>query len=422
MKKTDVLFSSRKFRTVVFACGAAFLAIAAVFLFLFFREGGFGILFAKAKDFKVVMSADEHVFDKIGEKFVLSASLDPDDGVELTFSSSNEDIVNVTADGTVTSLKGGVAAVKASCEIKGEEVFGVCVVTVNAAQTAGGNSGTTGGDSGYVPEIPEAEFDKDGFLSGDNFFEYYQMNTDTVAWLHVPGTNINLPVAQAPMSDPEDYLSHGLNRYKKYSGSAFVDSSSKLSRYGGFVGISELNTVVYGHARGDDIFDQLEKNLVLSSWFENKENRYVYVNTATELTKWEIFAVYYTNFAVDSNKKAVTRLNYMLTTEELTEKYGEDYLAAQALAGNLEKLMKNGAEMAQTANSWRDRMDTTSYRYGAFSKSLGARDWGVTVTENDRIISLVTCADNDTDVRFVVQAKLVSSKDRTTGKITNYGG
>ena len=119
MKKTDVLFSSRKFRTVVFACGAAFLAIAAVFLFLFFREGGFGILFAKAKDFKVVMSADEYVFDKIGEKFVLSASLDPDDGVELTFSSSNEDIVNVTADGTVTSLKGGVAAVKASCEIKG---------------------------------------------------------------------------------------------------------------------------------------------------------------------------------------------------------------------------------------------------------------------------------------------------------------
>ena len=183
-----------------------------------------------------------------------------------------------------------------------------------------------------------------------------------------------------------------------------------------------MNTVVYGHARGDDVFDQLEKNLVLSSWFENKENRYVYVNTATELTKWEIFAVYYTNFAVDSNKKAVTRLNYMLTTEELTEKYGEDYLAAQALAGNLEKLMKNGAEMAQTANSWRDRMDTTSYRYGAFSKSLGARDWGVTVTENDRIISLVTCADNDTDVRFVVQAKLVSSKDRTTGKITNYGG
>ena len=347
MKKTDVLFSSRKFRTVVFACGTAFLAIAAVFLFLFFREGGFGILFAKAKDFKVVMSADEHVFDKIGEKFVLSASLDPDDGVELTFSSSNEDIVNVTADGTVTSLKGGVAAVKASCEIKGEEVFGVCVVTVNAAQTAGGNSGTTGGDSGYVPEIPEAEFDKDGFLSGDNFFEYYQMNTDTVAWLHVPGTNINLPVAQAPMSDPEYYLSHGLNRYKKYSGSAYVESSSKLSRYGGFVGISELNTVVYGHARGDDIFDQLEKNLVLSSWFENKENRYVYVNTSTELTKWEIFAVYYTDFAVDSNKKAVTRLNYMLTTEELTEKYGEDYLAAQALAGNLEKLMKNGAEKAK---------------------------------------------------------------------------
>ena len=53
MKSADALLSSRKFRTVVFACGAAFLVIAAVFFFLFFREGGFGILFAKAKDFKV---------------------------------------------------------------------------------------------------------------------------------------------------------------------------------------------------------------------------------------------------------------------------------------------------------------------------------------------------------------------------------
>lgn len=422
MKSVDALLSSRKFKTAVFVCGAAFLAVAAVFLFLFFREGGFNILFAKAKDFRVVMSSDEHIFEKPGEKFVLSASIEPEEGVELTFSSSNEDIVNVTADGAVTSLKGGVAAVKASCRIKGEEVFGVCVVTVNDAPSGGGGGGITGGDGGYVPEIPKADFDRDGFLSGDNFFEYYQMNTDTVAWLHVPGTNINLPVAQAPMSDPEYYLSHGLNRYKKYSGSAFVDSSSKLSRYGGFVDISELNTVVYGHARGDDIFDQLEKNLILSSWFENKENRYVYVNTATSLTKWEIFAVYYTDFAVEKNKRAVTRLNYMLTADELKEKYDEDYLSAQAIAGNLEKLMRNGAEMARTANSWRSRMDTTSYRYGAFSKMLGARDWGVEVTENDRIISLVTCADNDTDVRFVVQAKLVSSKDRVTGKITNYGG
>lgn len=422
MKKLDSLFSSRGFRVVALSCGTVFLVVAAIFLFLFFRSGGFDILFAKATDFEMVMSENEHVFDKVGDKFVLLAYTEPDDGLEIGFSSTNEEIVNVTSDGTVTAVKSGVAAVKASCTVKGEEVFGVCVITVNDAQPSGSGQNAFGGDEGYVPEIPEAEFDSDGFLSGDNFFEYYQMNSDTVAWLHVPGTNINLPVAQPPMSDPEYYLTHGLNRYQKYSGSAFVDASSKLSQFGGFVSMSELNTVVYGHARGNDVFDQLEKNLVLSSWFENTDNRYVYVNTATELTKWEIFAVYYTDFAVEQNKTAVTRRNYMLTAEQLRDKYSEEYLSAQALAGNLEKLMLNGSEMAQVANSWRDRMDTKSSLYGSFSAVLGARDWGVSVDSSDRIISLVTCADSNTDVRFVVQAKLVASKDRNTGQITKYGG
>ena len=112
----------------------------------------------------------------------------------------------------------------------------------------------------------------------------------------------------------------------------------------------------------------------------------------------------------------------MLTAEQLRDKYSEEYLAAQALAGNLEKLMLNGSEMAQVANSWRDRMDTKSSLYGSFSAVLGAHDWGVSVDSSDRIISLVTCADSNTDVRFVVQAKLVASKDRNTGQITKYGG
>ena len=62
-----------------------------------------------------------------------------------------------------------------------------------------------------------------------------------------------------------------------------------------------------------------------------------------------MFAVHCTDFAVDGNKKAVTRLNYMLTSEELTEKYGEGCLAAQALAGNLRKTDET------TARKWRRR-------------------------------------------------------------------
>ena len=45
MKKLDSLFSSRGFRVVALSCGTVFLIVAAIFLFLFFRSGGFDILF-----------------------------------------------------------------------------------------------------------------------------------------------------------------------------------------------------------------------------------------------------------------------------------------------------------------------------------------------------------------------------------------
>ena len=111
MKKLDSLFSSRGFRVVALSCGTVFLIVATIFLFLFFRSGGFDILFAKATDFEMVMSENEHVFDKVGDKFVLLAYTEPDDGLEISFSSTNEEIVNVTSDGTVTAVKSGVAAV-----------------------------------------------------------------------------------------------------------------------------------------------------------------------------------------------------------------------------------------------------------------------------------------------------------------------
>ena len=103
MKKLDSLFSSRGFRVVALSCGTVFLIVAAIFLFLFFRSGGFDILFAKATDFEMVMSENEHVFDKVGDKFVLLAYTEPDDGLEIGFSSTNEEIVNVTSDGTLSA-------------------------------------------------------------------------------------------------------------------------------------------------------------------------------------------------------------------------------------------------------------------------------------------------------------------------------
>lgn len=414
---------------ILAGCCALFLILGCVCLTVFFKSGGITMLTANAENFSIVMSDEEHVFENIGDKYYISAYVEPsDEDFEIEFSSSNSDIVTVTSDGEMTAVKGGVAAVNAKCVIKGKEISGLCVVMVDVvpppSEEAGAEDGVwTDIDTGYVPPIPAPQLDGDGFLKNDNIIGYYEMNPDTVAWVYVPGTNINVPVAQPPANDPEYYLNHGFNHYLKYSGSAFVDPNSKLSSYGSFAAMSDLNTVIYGHARGTDIFDQLERKLVLSSWYNKASNRYIYVNTMTEKSVWQITSAYYTDFDNRSNKDAVLKMNYTLTQEELKKRYPKETIEAMALLGQLEKMMQDSEAMANNANGWRNRIERSDRRYSPFANALSSRDWGgASVGKGDRLVTLVTCADSNSNVRFVVTAKLIRVKDVKSNQITEYGG
>lgn len=71
-----------------------------------------------------------------------------------------------------------------------------------------------------------------------NWNKLLNINSDVIAWIRIPNTNINYPIVKG--SNNNQYLHH--NIYGKYSkgGCPFVDSAT-------ITPFSNLNTIIYGH-------------------------------------------------------------------------------------------------------------------------------------------------------------------------------
>ena len=111
-----------------------------------------------------------------------------------------------------------------------------------------------------------------------------KQNEDTVAWLEVPNTNINMPVVRA--ENNEFYLYHNFQKRRDSAGWAFADfrnSFPDLNR----------NTIVFGHTFTGSrvVFTDLNR-MLNEDWFEKEENHYLYLATEQNEYKYRIFAVY----------------------------------------------------------------------------------------------------------------------------------
>ena len=125
-------------------------------------------------------------------------------------------------------------------------------------------------------------------------------NSDIKAWIRVPGTNINYPVAHHP--DINYYLERGYD--KQYSKMGVIWTNGGTT----FGGPSEIsnNTVLYGHnwtnvssnprvaSPNDTMFAQLTGYHHLSTV---QRNPYIYYSTADADMTFKIFAVFYTELA-----------------------------------------------------------------------------------------------------------------------------
>lgn len=169
-----------------------------------------------------------------------------------------------------------------------------------------------------------------------NFEKLKEKNADTVAWLKIENTNIEIPVVQA--KDNSYYLTHNFNKEYNTAGWIFADYKNKLNA-------TDKNIVVYGHNMKDNSMFGSLKNVITEEWYNNEENYKITFVTENEYQEYQVFSVY-----------QIKAEDYYIQTE-----FKE--------------------------NDFSEFIETITKR--------SKKDFGITVSKEDTILTLSTCANNN---------------------------
>lgn len=174
-----------------------------------------------------------------------------------------------------------------------------------------------------------------------------EINSDTVGWLTVPGTNIDYPVVKTNNND--FYLDHNFEKQKDYNGWVFMYNNNNPRNL-------NKNTIIFAHNRyySGVMFGTLN-NLTKEKWYSQAKNISIYYNTMYQEMEWEVFSIY-------------------------RVKVTDDYLKID---------FDNDAE-------WLEFIDLLKQRSIFHSDTA--------ITSEDKILTLSTCLENDQ--RLVVHAVL----------------
>ena len=110
-----------------------------------------------------------------------------------------------------------------------------------------------------------------------------KINNETVGWLKVKNTKINMPVTQH--KDNKYYLNYSYYKKKNTHGWVFVDYRNDTKKL-------DQNTIFYGHRNDLGIMFGSLKNVLNKSWYTNKDNQIITFNTLDKNMKWQIFSIY----------------------------------------------------------------------------------------------------------------------------------
>ncbi len=137
-----------------------------------------------------------------------------------------------------------------------------------------------------IEEVPETnpywDYIKMNLIHVD-FNELKNINSSTVGWIQVNGTNINYPFVQT--ENNEYYLTHSFDKSSNSAGWVFLDYRNNLSTL-------DKNTIIYAHGRLDTTMFGSLKNILTSGWLINQNNYVIKLSTEYENTLWQVFSVY----------------------------------------------------------------------------------------------------------------------------------
>lgn len=182
-------------------------------------------------------------------------------------------------------------------------------------------------------------------------------NTDIYAWIQIPNTRVDYPVLQSSVEDDNYYINRDIDKQVVKAGSIY---SQRLNSKN----FSDPNTILYGHnMKNGTMFRDLRK-------FRDKEffeqNEYMYVYYPGHILTYRIYSAYRYDDRHILN-------SFDFNNKEVYAKYLE-------MTQNPDSMVKNVRE-------------------------------GVTLTTDDRILTLSTCMDYGKN-RYLVQGVLI--KDELT--------
>lgn len=133
-----------------------------------------------------------------------------------------------------------------------------------------------------APEIPEGILQE----AEDNpvdFAQLKEINAELYAWIRIPGTQIDYPIAQRQGEDQSFYLHHDMYQNPRFSGCIYSENLNKQD-------FTDPVTVLYGHnMKNGSMFQNLHK-FRKQEFFD--EHQYIYVYTPEKTYIYQIFAVY----------------------------------------------------------------------------------------------------------------------------------
>ncbi|MBR3290057.1 MAG: class B sortase [Clostridia bacterium] len=117
-----------------------------------------------------------------------------------------------------------------------------------------------------------------------DFAELKKQNDDIVAWISVPNTNVDYPVAQSAEDEEEDfYLHHNLDKDYEFAGTVYIQKLNNKD-------FTDPHTVLYGHAMLNGTMFKTLHYFKEKEFFDENSEFTVYL--PEHILTYKIFAAY----------------------------------------------------------------------------------------------------------------------------------
>lgn len=153
--------------------------------------------------------------------------------------------------------------------------------TTPPAQTTPPEAAATRPNSGIDASWSEPLEEKAKFLLEVELDALKAENPDVIGWICIPDTKLSYPLLQG--EDNSYYLDHAWDGSKSTAGSIFLECQNSPD-------LLDFNTIVYGHHMANgSCFAPL---ISYRKEAFRQEHPYVYIVTATDVRRYEIFSAY----------------------------------------------------------------------------------------------------------------------------------